>query len=42
MTLVESTPPAETTTDAGPVTAQPKPVVEGTKKSGEQIACMRS
>lgn len=38
MTLVESTPPAETTTDAGPVTAQPKPVVEGTKKSGEQIA----
>ena len=39
MTLVEEPAPSvRTATHAGPASAQPKPVVEGTKKSGEQIA----
>ena len=41
MTLVESTPPAETTTDAGPVTAEPKPVVEGTEAKRRAVRALR-
>jgi ABC-type antimicrobial peptide transport system permease subunit len=38
MTLVEPASSPRTATHVGPAAAQSKPVVEGTKKSGEQIA----